>query len=422
MNAAPDDAAVRVATLVAEQLATPEQARTLATAGQGWWPQSLAYGAAGIALLHIERARTGHGPWQRAHAWLACAAADGADVSDRAHLHYGAPAIAFAAHTAASAAGGYGHALGRLDTAIITLVRTRVHAAHARLDGDTFPTLAEFDAIRGLAGLGAYLLARHLGSAVLREVLSYLVRLADDRTDRTDHGEHWPGWWSHVAPSGTPSPDYPGGHANLGMAHGVAGVLALLSLALRRGITVDGHIAAIGRICAWLDQWRHHGPRGAWWPALITRAHRSGEKSPAGPHRPSWCYGTPGVARAQQLAALATGDSARQRAAELALARSAEADMRAMLTDASLCHGRAGLAHLVHRATAEAVTPELRQRLPYLLPAALNDTAPREVAERLLEHGDIGLLKGAAGTALALHTTGTGILPTCGWDACLLIN
>jgi hypothetical protein len=33
-------------------------------------PQSLSGGAVGIALLHIERARTGHGDEATAHAWL----------------------------------------------------------------------------------------------------------------------------------------------------------------------------------------------------------------------------------------------------------------------------------------------------------------------------------------------------------------
>src|SRR5580704_4904569 len=32
--------------------------------------------------------------------------------------------------------------------------------------------------------------------------------------------------------------------------------LALLSTAMRRGVTVTGQATAIGRICAWLDQWR----------------------------------------------------------------------------------------------------------------------------------------------------------------------
>jgi hypothetical protein len=48
------------------------------------------------------------------------------------------------------------------------------------------------------------------------------------------------------------------------MAHGISGPLALLAPAMRQGITVDGHAAAIHRICHWLDAWRHEAPAGPW--------------------------------------------------------------------------------------------------------------------------------------------------------------
>lgn len=36
-----------------------------------------------------------------------------------------------------------------------------------------------------------------------------------------------------------------GGHADLGMTHGISGPLALLALAMRRGVTVAGHAAGV---------------------------------------------------------------------------------------------------------------------------------------------------------------------------------
>jgi hypothetical protein len=46
---------------------------------------------------------------------------------------------------------------------------------------------------------------------------------------------------------------------------------------------------------------------------------------------------------------------------------------------------------------------------------------------RLLRHRaepgpDVGLLDGAAGVALALHTTASHTPPVSGWDACLLTH
>ncbi|MGW1807070.1 lanthionine synthetase LanC family protein [Streptomyces sp. NPDC002078] len=53
-----------------------------------------------------------------------------------------------------------------------------------------------------------------------------------------------------------PSPRWPGGHGNFGLAHGIAGPLALLAMALRHGHAVPGQTQAIIRICDWLDRWR----------------------------------------------------------------------------------------------------------------------------------------------------------------------
>jgi hypothetical protein len=58
-----------------------------------YWPQSLAGGAVGIALLHVERARSGHGDWQVAHAWLAAAASGSVTAASNAHLFFGAPTL-----------------------------------------------------------------------------------------------------------------------------------------------------------------------------------------------------------------------------------------------------------------------------------------------------------------------------------------
>lgn len=413
-----------LADAIGERLASPAEARSL-DLKHGWQPQSLAVGAPGVALLHIERARAGLAPWETARNWLACAAAGGVESSADSHLYYGAPALAFALHAAADRPGRYARALDTLDRRIADTTRLRLARAHARMDrGGQLPALAEFDAIRGLTGIGAHLLRREPHTDLIRSVLTYLVRLTEPVKD--SDGEQLPGWWSDLAPSGRLSPQYPGGHANNGVAHGIGGPLALLSLAARAGITVDGQTDAIRRICAWLDQWRQHGDAGPWWPYVITRAQlHEGRPGASVPSRPSWCYGTAGLARAQQLAALATGDTTRQRMSEDALARALrDPGQLAATEDFSLCHGYAGLAHIAHRATEDAITPDLADCLPSLLDAVAPTTGSDALAAALLRppSGDMGLLKGAAGIALALHTAAVGTPPDSGWDSCFLIN
>ncbi|KAF3470056.1 lanthionine synthetase C family protein [Streptomyces sp. Tu 3180] len=406
---------------IAGRLAAPRDIRGLHHR-QGWWPQSLAHGAVGVALLHIERARTEQGPWQRAHDWLACAAAEPAVGGADSHLHYGAPALAFALHAAADRPGRYVRALNTLDRCVTAAIRDRLVGAHTRMDRGEMPALAEFDAIRGLSGMGALLLHRDVHTDVLRQILTYLVRL----TEPVKHdGEFLPGWWSHLAPSGATSPDYLEGHANNGVAHGIGGPLAVLSLAACRGVTVEGHLDAMTRILAWLDHWQQEGPAGPWWPYWITREQLRSGTPGSGPSRPSWCYGTAGLARAQQLAALALNNPARQRISEGALLRAmTNPGQLGATVDLSLCHGFAGLAHITQLVAADATTPGLTECLPRLL-APITDIAPGTLADSLIdppEGGDIGLLEGAAGTALALHSFHTGAPSASGWDTCFLTN
>ncbi|MGH3978933.1 MAG: lanthionine synthetase C family protein [Pseudonocardiaceae bacterium] len=423
------DAAImadEVAGAIAEHLASP----TILAQRRDppWWPQSLAAGALAVALLHIERARAGLGPWARGHDWLALAAAQPIGTGNDSHLHHGVPALAFVLHHGAQDhPARYGRALAALDNHLATLTRHRLDRAHARIDRADTTTMAEFDAIRGLSGLGALHLTRDPDGDLIRSVLAYLVRLTEPVDD---HRETLPGWWTHLDPSGRRSAHYPDGHANNGVAHGIGGPLALLSLAARAGVRVDGQTTAITRICSWLDRWRRDSPSGPWWPHWITRAElRAGHSSATAPGRPSWCYGTAGLARARQLAAIALDDPHRRHTAQTALLDATTPDRITTFRDASVCHGIAGLLRITVRAAAdtndnstETATTDLAGRVPELLATAVRDTAVTTLLNRNeLLSGDLGLFEGAAGVALALHTTSNAPVPS-EWDACLLIS
>ncbi|WP_034268165.1 lanthionine synthetase C family protein [Haloechinothrix halophila] len=357
--------------------------------------QSLAEGPAGAALLALERG-------DDARSWLAAILAEPIMAHpDDASLFEGAPAVAFTL-----TATGPSRALTTLDAHVEAITRSRLEAAHRRIHSGRPPAKREFDLVAGLTGLGVYLLHRHGDSDLLRDVITYLVRLTETGADGL------PGWWALDGPTG-PGPEWSGGHGNLGMAHGIAGPLALLSLALRRGIRVHGQTDAVRRICRWLDRFRcGHAPH-VWWPGAITRSeHDHGDAARSGPHRPSWCYGTPGIARAQQLAGLALGDSHRQCLAETALAWCATDEAQlTQLSDASLCHGWAGLLHTVWRAGVH--NERLRAAVPHLLDG---------LADSLLRQPTPGLLVGETGALLAQHAATTNTQPVTQWDTCLLLN
>jgi hypothetical protein len=178
-----------------------------------------------------------------------------------------------------------------------------------------------------------------------------------------------------------------------------------------------------------LDRWQQETGRGPAWPYWITLGElRAGCLAPSAPRRPSWCYGTAGLARARQLAALALGDTGLQIDAENALvAALTDPDQLRATTDNGLCHGFAGLAHVAAR-TADDAHPSTAGRLRAAIPALLAavhppGTDPAHAATALVqdEAQGPGLLNGAAGTALALLAPSTAAPPRSDWDTCLLI-
>ncbi|MDX3241731.1 lanthionine synthetase C family protein [Streptomyces sp. ME18-1-4] len=411
-TAAPALAALAAADQLAHSLADPgtvwpggrpDSSRT--------WPQSLAGGATGVALLHIERARTGGGDWDTAHTWLARAVHGEVSAAANANLYFGAPALAYITHRAASASARYLQVLECLDTATITVTRNRLAVAHQRIDRAERPPMEEFDLIQGLAGLGAYHLSRHPHHEITRDVLAYLVRLTEPQPDPAG----LPPWWMNVAPTGSPHPDYPGGHGNFGLAHGIGSTLSVLSLALLRDLAVPGTVDAVERICAWTDQWRQGDQTTPWWPGYIsmqqaTDRHVHSALRP----RPSWCYGVSGTARAQQLAGLALRDPARVQTAESVILTTLRDPLQLdQLPEIGLCHGMAGLLHAAWRMAAETRNAEIAAELPHL--------TDRLITALDQDDHDPELLDGTAGAALALHTFGIDGAPAPHWDTFLAL-
>ncbi|MFJ2823501.1 lanthionine synthetase C family protein [Streptomyces toxytricini] len=413
---------------VARRLAEPDA--VAARPVSAFRAASLSDGAPGIALLHAELAHTDPAHRAAAHLWLrhAAARARQAAAPGRQGL-YGPPAaLSYALHRAADgpahAPGGQGAARAHLARVVAETALARAEWEEQRLAGNqgctAFPA---YDVVSGQAGLGAHLL--ELGrpaEPALTRLLRSLTALT--RPVRVD-GRELPGWW--VALDGASyRPVAPAeGHANLGMAHGTPGPLALLALAWRQGARVPGQRAAITRLARWLLARRRTDGAGTWWPGQLSL----GPELPR-PGRPSWCYGTPGIARALHLAGLAldvpewreAGVEALRSALRRAAAGGAEPD------EPGLCHGLAGLLQTTWRTSRDSGDAELAGHLPALAARLLDladDTAPFGFApapgERPSEEHPGGFLTGAAGAALALHTFATGTEPATRWDRALLL-
>lgn len=346
--------------------------------------QELSEGALGVALLHIERNNK-----DSARECLSQAVAGGVSTGANASLFHGAPALEFVLDRT-------GHSRPDVHQAVDRVVTTRLADARQRQESGELPHLAEFDLIRGLTGLGALLLTRDDTSPLLEEVLAYLVRLA---RPLSINGRELPGWWSALGPA---DEQMEGGHGNNGLAHGISGPLALLSLATRHGFQVPGQRDAIEVFARWLDT---HGDH--YWTTDDQRLAL--RPIPPEPARPSWCYGRAGIARTQHLAALALEDASRRLVAEDKLVHTlTDPTYLELITDASLCHGWAGLLTVVRALAVDSSTP---QRFVPLI----NELTTRLTTEvdRLSKPG---FLEGRTGAYLALDGT-----DAIGWTRALLI-
>ncbi|WP_301175512.1 lanthionine synthetase C family protein [Actinomadura geliboluensis] len=354
--------------------------------------QALAEDALGVALLHIERGdRAATAPL------LAEAVAGGVSTGGNASLFHGAPALEFVLGCA-------GHRDRDVQAAVDRVVAHRLASARQRSMMARLPDTAEFDLVRGLTGLGALLLTRAAPSPLLEEVLAYLVSLARPaEAGDAAGGAGLPGWWSSTGPGHT---SVPGGCGDNGMAHGIAGPLALLAIAARRSVQVTGHLDAIQTFAHWLEDFG-----GFYW---VTRDQLTGTPPVPPPTRPSWCYGTLGIARSLQMAGLALGDPARRKAAEdLALAALTDPARLALITDASLCHGWAGVLTATRAIAADspAGTPA-QDRFTECI-----HQLGEHLATRIDALGKPGFVEGRAGAQLALDGSNA-----TGWTRALLID
>ncbi|MGW4383415.1 lanthionine synthetase C family protein [Kitasatospora sp. NPDC004531] len=371
---------------------------------------SLGTGRVGAALALAVLADGGADAALRrtAHAHLV-AAARSPGAMRPGGLYSGAAALACAAHTMARP-GEYRSLLDGLMPRVREAAAARTAALRAELAAGAGLCAHTFDAVTGAAGLGRLLLAREPDGPALAELLAAVVELAAPSGD-----VRLPRWWTAGGPglSGA-DPEYPRGHLNLGLAHGIPGPLALLAAARLRGVRVPGQDEAVATLASWLAARRvgHHWPM-----ALRVEDEESGRPPTDPPTRAAWCYGTPGAARALFLAGTALGCPDWQHDAVAALAGTLREPADWHLEGPGLCHGTGGLLLITRRMAQDSGAPELAAHLP-----ALAATVTRELDTALGARPEPGLLDGVAGAALALHTCTTPVPDGSAWDAFLLLD
>lgn len=368
---------------------------------------ALARGRAGLALLlsQLDRALPGRGYGDAASQFLDRASQAVAEVPMSAALFGGITGIAWVSQTLSRFA-EEADALAPVDQLLVAHVERGVWQAR-------------WDLLSGLVGIGLYALHRRPRAAA-RQLLAGVVDRLSELAEPRDGGVAW-----HTPAAFLPADQRraaPDGYYNLGVAHGVAGIIGLL-----------GHILATGEPCA--DRARPLLAGAVRWLLAQPRPHGSAQRfgswiTTQGEMRAcrmGWCYGDPGVAVALLGAARRAGEASWEQAALDIASRSLQVpSAETGVVDAPLCHGTAGLLHLygvLYRSTGLE---------PFR--AAAGDWARSTFALRRdhstgvagfvsKEPGDLtcpGFLCGAAGVGLALLAAATG--DGSGWEELLLMS
>ncbi|RKN10453.1 lanthionine synthetase C family protein [Streptomyces radicis] len=388
---------------------------------------TLCDGLAGTALLHACLAHTGpEFAAAAARHWESAARMPGDAPPNGIHTGPGALAASLIVGSSYLPDPAPYRATVRKATTWLS-ARARGLARHQqrRLDGGLpGAPWAVYDAIRGVAGIGRVLLAAHstghedAAEPGLAAALTTLTTLS-----QAAHGSR-PGWWLPAADHPSSVTVHPSGAATTGLAHGIAGPLALLAISYSAGHTAPGQADAIRSTASWLLAWQE--PTGAWAPFIdgdaldstptsVTRDRRSGR-------RDAWCYGVPGIGRALTLAGDALNDLDLRRAGHAAIAALAErAPPRWDTEGPGLCHGSAGVLQTAARTECGAVARQAAEHTLSFRDRHRPFGFPQVEAGAAFENP--GFLTGAAGVALALADH-AGFLPSnppVPWDSLLLL-
>lgn len=292
--------------------------------------------------------------------------------------------------------------LGQHAETIVEFVTDMDGALCSYIDG--IATSAKYDLISGVCGVGLYAMMRsepEAGRALYASVEAALVRMSDTSPE----GRYWKTSAANVSPNSSEQHRLEG-RVDLGVAHGVAGVIGLMALALRLDIHTASTRALLQDAVAWTMGTARAGAVstfGNWHDAPASASARF-----------AWCYGDLGICAALASAGLALGQASLLEFARTALVQRVQHGRGTLgLVDPWLCHGYAGCYHVL--ASFNRIAPDA-QFAPVL--EMLHASSMQEFTKGTITPANVGLLEGYSGLLLATEAVQEKP-PLRPWDLCL---
>ncbi len=342
---------------------------------------SLGYGEAGIAILHGYRALVGEPDGAEQAFAILARVLDRLLARPQPSLFDGYAGVAFALHHLAAVLGDGEEALGDLDALIVEALAV-----------DTWNR--EWELQTGLVGLGMYAIERGSNPMVQR-VVHHLAA----RAEMCAEGITWRAY----------TKTHPLGYYDLGIAHGVAGVIGFLAeVCARPGAPTVACDLLVGAV-----QWLRTNERPDVTPVypMVLAGGPTFDGILDG-----WCFGDPSTALVLVRAGQALDEPswiAAGHALAIRAARRTNDELATISIDAALCHGTIGHAHIFHVLGTALGDAELLEAARRWYVRTLDRTVIAEVSGS-------GLQTGLAGIALGVLAGYTNVDPA--WNRILVLR
>lgn len=282
-----------------------------------------------------------------------------------------------------------------------------------------------YDPISGITGLSIVAL-QNQDLKISHQFLEKALKLCIAITEDLSIGSYKvPGWYvpRHYQFIEEDKKNYPKGNFNLGLAHGIPSVLALLSIAYLQGIVLEGQKEAIQIIVDWLQSKKKMIEGTVFWEnrcsfeeEVLKVSQISSDGLVEG-----WCYGTPGVARVLYLAGKALKNIELQKLALGAfLGLFSRIDIKNHYLSPTFCHGLSGvltIGRLMARDSGSIELAKWNERVEGVLLTHYHPSSPFGFKEIILDffqqkdktstiivQDNLGILSGSSGVLLSLLT------------------
>ena len=199
---------------------------------------------------------------------------------------------------------------------------------------------------------------------------------------------------------------YKKGAINLGMAHGVIGILVVLTKAKYKGIKCEKLDYAINNLFSFYDEQCASIDGGLYWKPQISydEWEQNVKVTKENIERASWCYGSLGILRGLQKASTYICDIERENKYKSAIKHLLEMPIDKLGLDSPiLCHGYSGILMLITSEYKQYKDKEYLKNMNIIISKILNESFENDgnIDLHVFEE-DESILQGMFGVAMAL--------------------